>query len=895
MTMTETLLATSPSAIQLRNRLEEMVMKDLLGPAQGEEEESIESPTTRYLVGILSPRIRVNRASPAQTTKQTKPLDNDENEEDGDTELLDGEDLALGGSDSPQEGTTDQSAAQEKVLIPSSFGLTMCVDLDTTSLQVTASWGHYLKESSEFLLSEKTGNPKRVWKRHPRGGEPHTFPLFEGPIPPIIADPTCPEVLIQGLIRKRSDHWSVTLFLVNGQQEPDRLRDQAWIFQPTISVEASDGSAVFHKRQTQVDLSGTDSAVKAENQMLAMLYRNCVEFAVGHGMSVHVVVSPADPNRAIRVETEVVPAYEIPRSTPPKPEDAVINPAFGKLSELVLDMKILAETEPKDFRTKFQPLIDAYRDWIDQEEKKKDDPHENLESFSDPAKRAIWHCREALKRIEAGVVLLEGDPIAGSAFKFANRAMWLQRTHSLFAEKIRRDEKIEFASIDVPANRSWYPFQLAFMLLNLPGITRFDHPERSEDPQAVADLLWFPTGGGKTEAYLGLTAYTLALRRLQGIVEGRSGESGVAVLMRYTLRLLTLQQFQRASALICACEVIRRDGITNGDPKWGLTPFRIGLWVGGSSTPNRTEDSDEAVKAHHSGKRGGTGGVGSPHQLTNCPWCGTKIDPGKHIRVERFNEGACRTIIYCGSSMGECLFSRKQSPNEGLPVMVVDEEIYRRLPSVLITTVDKFAQMPWNGAVQMLFGQVNGYCERHGYRSPEIEDSDKHPQTRKGIPPAKTVPHNPLRPPDLIIQDELHLISGPLGTLVGLYETAVDRLCTWEVGGKMVRPKVVASTATIRQAREQVFGLFARELKIFPPSGLEIGNNFFSLQRKPSEEHRLVVVFPQSCRVHRHLCPRTKTQSRTNSCICSFPCRRTEALRGAGYPGRSLDDARGLF
>ena len=159
--------------------------------------------------------------------------------------------------------------------------------------------------------------------------------------------------------------------------------------------------------------------------------------------------------------------------------------------------------------------------------------------------------------------------------------------------------------------------------------------------------------------------------------------------------------------------------------------------------------------------------------------------------------------------------------------MVVDEEIYRRLPSLLITTVDKFAQMPWNGSVQMLFGQVDGYCERHGFRSPHLADARRSWRStastgrRASSPSARVLPHNPLRPPDLIIQDELHLISGPLGTLVGLYETAIDQLCTWEVGGKRVRPKVVASTATIRRASDQVYGLFLRSLNVFPPHGLE--------------------------------------------------------------------------
>ncbi len=583
--------------------------------------------------------------------------------------------------------------------------------------------------------------------------------------------------------------------------------------------------------------------MKAENDLLAMLYRRHVEFAVGHGIGVHVDPA-ADPNFAVRVRTKVVPAYEVPRTTPPRPEDAAVNPAFAKLAGLVLDMKLLAEASQKQLRPLLQPLLDAYADWIEREEKRIAEPGEGLTHFRHVAEQAIARCRMTFERIRVGLDLLGSDDRAAQAFQFMNRAMWLQRTHSLFAERVRRgDDQPDMGAIDLPENRSWYPFQLAFILLNLPGITRLDHPERGEASDAVADLLWFPTGGGKTEAYLGLTAYTLGLRRLQGPVEGRAGESGVTVLMRYTLRLLTLQQFQRATALVCACEDIRRTALSNGDNRWGKTPFRIGLWVGGSTTPNWTSDADEAVKSAHGGKRraGAVGGAGSPHQLTNCPWCGTRIEPGKHIKVEKYGDGAGRTLIYCGAKFGQCKFSMKEAPGEGLPVMVVDEEIYRRLPSLLITTVDKFAQLPWNGAVQMLFGQVDGYCERHGFRSPglaeaaeELEVGGVH-RARGPVPAAKVLPQNPVRPPDLIIQDELHLISGPLGTLVGLYETAIDRLCTWEVNGQKVRPKVVASTATIRRAGDQVYGLFLRSLNVFPPSGLDIGDNFFSLQRPSSE------------------------------------------------------------
>lgn len=791
-------LLQAPSPAALRDELEQLVLADLLGPAGGQEEELTDRQVRdRYLVGMLAPR--------RQRIVQ---------------EELD--DLSVTGEDAPDDGPVDVGPSQAASMFPSSFGLTCTIDGSASTIRISAHWGRYSRVKSETLTTAQTEKPQTVWKRQPMGGHIPAFVLADGARAMWNPDPEQPEVRVRAAVRRMGDCWSVTVFLVNEQDEPEKSRDAAWIFQPELRVSAPDGAPIFRRRVDLQRLPAVDAVAAAEDQAMAMLYRHEVEFAVGHGVAVHADVLPTDPTCATEIVTRVVPSYEIGPTVSPTADDI---PAIATVE---LDMRALASLPTGGFTTALHPLVTAYTDWIARQRPRIADPATGLAEYVGVAEDVLDRCAVARDRIAVGITLLDTNDQAAEAFRFMNRAMWQQRVQSRWAEERRRGRPVAIEDLDVPAQRSWRLFQLAFILLNLPALTDVRHADRTGDGDALADLLWFPTGGGKTEAYLGLTAYTLGIRRLQGVVAGRSGMDGVAVLMRYTLRLLTLQQFQRATALICACETIRRSAVAHGDLRWGTTPFRIGLWVGERTTPNTTERSAEALK-RDGGQPSVFGGSGSPHQLTHCPWCGTAIDAGKHVVV---NKTAGRTLLYCGDKLGDCPFSARQAPGEGLPVLVVDEEIYRRLPALLIATVDKFAQMPWKGQVQMLFGQVDGYCERHGFRSPEIEDADRHPP-KDGLPAAQSRPHGPLRPPDLIIQDELHLISGPLGTLVGLYETGVDHLASWEVGGLRVRPKVIASTATIRRAADQMQALFLHRVAVFPPQGLDANDNFFAQQRQP--------------------------------------------------------------
>ena len=541
-----------PSKRSLRSELEQAVLRDLLGPAGGPEEEVNESSLRdRYLVGMLAPR--------------GNPLPPEQDEE-----------LAVTEAGSPEDGQPDTGTAAATSMTPSSMGLTFTVARDASAIVVTARWGRYHREPSETIVTPKTGAPKMVWKREQMSYTSPPILLAEGPIRSWNPSEDQPEVLVRGLVRRLHDEWIVTLFLINGQPTPAKTQDRAWLFQAELSVAAPDGAAIFRSRPHLGESGISDDAVKAEQRALAMTYRARVEFAIGHGISVHAVTAPGQSDRAVLLSTCAVPAYELARTDAPSPQDV------EGLGRLTLDMKTLAETPAADLSAHLAALPDTYATWIDEQSRRINDPATGLESCRDIATSAMKHCSEALARIRDGVALLARDPQAAEAFRFMNRAMWLQRTHTIFAEERRRAGTRTLSDLDLPENRSWRPFQLAFILINLPGITDLAHQDRSEGAEAIADLLWFPTGGGKTEAYLGLTAYTLGLRRLQGAVCGRDGEHGIAVLMRYTLRLLTLQQTQRASTLICACESIRREARALGDNRWGETPFRIGLWVGQS-------------------------------------------------------------------------------------------------------------------------------------------------------------------------------------------------------------------------------------------------------------------------------------------------------------------------
>jgi len=673
------------------------------------DEELTDSPTIHYLAGILYP------SNVAVDVEE----DDDANQAPSDDE------------DEMDSGTLISASSN-----PSSIGMTFVVkNGETVSLQARAA---------KYTPEKDATSQYTIWKRRELEIQPiiHVIARSDIARKEITEDL---ELLIR--VRDRGGTSVVTVTLINTHKTESKTHISAeyCFFQPSIEAR-SDGKTKSIFLARQINKTGLQDADRELNDLL---YRHAPEFAVGHGCSVGWETN--DNQTATRIHTEIIPGYEILQMSP----DSIIEYKS-------LGMKFLATAKKKQLIGELQKISSAYSIWIGQQ---KDLIPSLPEKMRAVASRNMENCSQVLTRIVSGIQLLEKNEMVRESFQLANQAMLTQRARIVW---MKQKPESGSALPVLSEEHRWRPFQIAFMLMCIGSI---ENP--LDETRLMVDLLWFPTGGGKTEAYLGLTAFTIFLRRFKHKERG----SGVAVLMRYTLRLLTIQQFQRAATLIMACENIRR---SMSDHRLGHDPISLGLWVGGSATPNSLKDAKSALLELVDGERVLEG---NPFQILSCPWCGKKLSP-------RDYQVSSSMKIQCSNR--DCDFS------SGMPLFLVDEDIYSNSPSLLIGTVDKFARMPWMAQVSELFGRG-----------------------KKNV-----------LPPELIIQDELHLISGPLGTLVGLYETAVDILCQKDG----IPPKIIASTATIRRAGEQCKGLFNRSLTQFPPSALDARDTFFSKQVSQDEK-----------------------------------------------------------
>ena len=712
------------------------------------------------------------------------------------------------------DDSTEDRRAAKRGFFPSSMGLSFLVDAGVDVLDVAARWGEYhhveeadaddggagnssdtgkpreRTETAEDANTEDDGAASGVgsastwWQRTAREEAVRVvLPAADSrrqPVPDsgglILHTVARPVHVASFAGRIRPGVRSVSLFLVNDRTATaDRARDEAFAFQAEMEVHSAEP---FVPRPDPRGMSGDDRDERVAN----LHYADTSEYAAGHGIAAEWELSDGScrllrttwtPTAAVeKTETVEVPGVELAMAT------------LGDLLDGSAAERALT------------PLVAGYRAWIDQQ-------HATLSGLTgerrETAEELLFFAGSAADRIARGIRVLAQDADALDAFRVANRAVAAALSRRLAREGVTEAPR-------------WRAFQLAFLLLNLSGLADPANPERE-----FVDLLFFPTGGGKTEAYFGLAAFTMVLRRLRNPEDGGRAGAGVSVIMRYTLRLLTLDQLGRAAGLVCALELERRKDAG----RYGDWPFEIGLWVGKAGTPNRLgergDNRSDSARSTVSQYKNNPQGRPAPIPLEGCPWCGEDFTPDSFALLPNADHP---TELRIACANWECDFSG----DTPLPIVAVDEPLYRRLPAFLVATVDKFASLPWVGESGALLGGADRHDESGFYGAAEL---------RRGNPLAR-----PLPPPDLVIQDELHLIAGPLGTMAGLYEAAIEALCAREIDGRQVKPKIVASTATVRHAREQIQGLFGRPVThIFPPPGPSRDDSFFARTMPASQRN----------------------------------------------------------
>ena len=711
-----------PKYYEARDIVTNIIREDLFGPVEEDEIICKDRPLEYYIIGKLYPQ-----DSDATVVGAVSSEDIGEIEDEAGISLANGRN-------------------------PSSCGITFQLSKDVSEIHINARAFRY-KLMDYDAAKEKLGFAEKeyestdlFWKRQPANEYDNSISLGKLETGRAKIENMGNKLSLQILLHRvyQDGSRTVTVSLVNNnmleQHSRTRRNDEVLLsfFQPKISIEV-DQTNGFEDVRKNIHMNSDPELLELE-----MLYSGEKSYAVGHGCAANWNLDESGCCK--RIYIDYLPEYEVLQMMPSQ-----------EFQGKVIQMKYLSEAGVKEITGGLNDLIEGYENWINNQNQR----IQKLPSiYQETARHNIEKCQQTCERLRRSVKCMK-DATVFRAFRLANKAMFLQRKQMLESKEIAvKDEDIR-----------WYPFQLAFFLQEIVAIAEPDSREHDK-----VDLLWFPTGGGKTEAYLGIAAFTIFLRRLKYGSRGR----GVTVMMRYTLRLLSFQQFERAAAMICACELIRREENIGGGE------IGIGLWAGKALTPNKIEMADKILK----GEQDPDSPESNPRQLEKCPWCHHDIRPEDYT----CDIPAKRMRVRCSNP--KCSF------HGGLPVYLVDEEIYKYKPAYIVATVDKFAQIALREETSGIFGIDEG-----------------------------------LIPPQLIIQDELHLISGPLGTITGAYETAITKLCEYQ-GHK---PKIIASTATIRNAKDQIRGLYGMDYTQFPPQGLSIKDSYFAVQsdrdHKPSRKY----------------------------------------------------------
>ena len=744
----------------------------------GEEILQRDGPLKRYGIGVLYPLEVLDEATNEETTAGVEGGERELLTKDAQTQISEIADRA--GEIAIDSNSGDPDLANANQYRPSTIGISFLPHLrDEDTLRVSVTGGRY-----DPKIIRVAGTERSWWLRRPiqiiTTFSAQMLNQRTGLIPAATTESTNTEGLTlatEVFVRPSGQGRLVTVCAVNRTPQAGPI-DTCCVFQIQLSVTVKNASGTAGilpyptPQKQQPD---------EEEESLALLYRDVQTYAVGHGCAAD-WDTPVS-GKTHRASAESLPACEVPSITPE------VLSRDG--TPLRIRMALLAGlTKDEDPFDALNELANEYEAWIKGRTKEAaclPGTHQAA------AQRHLAECARCLERMCDGIAYLQRDTTAFAAFQLANHAILLQqvrqyreprrlnfdaRTHRLTFDQAYPEPDL----LNTGTRGSWYAFQAAFLLASV--ISTADGSARDRE---TVELIWFPTGGGKTEAYLGLAAFSMFLRRLRNPTD-----TGVNVLTRYTLRLLTAQQFQRAAGLICAMEYLRRRG-TN-QQGLGDTPFTIGIWLGSATTPNKRQDARTILARLVRGVRE----TENPFLLDRCPWCGAQMGSIKYRRrpprgvprVFGYERSKNSVILRCTDQ--QCPFQRQ------LPVYVIDEDIYAHRPTIVIGTIDKFAMLAWRPEARSLFG-----IDSHGNRT--------------------------CSPPGLIIQDELHLIAGPLGSLAGLYETIIEELCTDHRATLPIRPKLVSSTATIRRYEDQIRHLYARtDTALFPPPGLTASDSFFA-------------------------------------------------------------------
>lgn len=897
----------------MREKLIEDMIKEVYGPRDGSEEEMKGDVLKEYITGILIP-------------SSYDKYSNEPDSESLDNGTEDAED-----SDSDDEKVVSISPELDAKSRIKSAGISFNVPEGEASFKICITWGRYCKQD-------------KIWKRKPYGLVSEIKVNDTGKSIHIYSGEDGHIDLYTRKISSGNNINSIIAIVINNLNiEPNANNNKlatASIFQLSMRINRLD-------KNRNVSLPEEYNT----KDLLNFLYRNKTARARGfmcsaiwkdieYPESIQNFIWPDglyfySQNKAIYEEfktpdfrTDFTPLY-----ADPSPElDWDLK--YGE--EPVLSAYELSEMwDEEQINKYFDPLVTAYKKWIDENRK----IAENIDI--DLTSNLISRQEIFIHRVEDGINTLKINSAVRLAFCFSMRVLWLQY-------KWRNGNN----------NFKLRPFQLAFLLINIDPVN-----DSKSSYRDTMDLLWIPTGGGKTEAYLSVMAFDMALRRIKGIRNGKTG-GGTAIITRYTLRLLTIQQFARTMKMVTAAEYLRimkSANLTGWRPEkcdlkndfiYGSIRFSAGIWVGDSMSPNSLDDAIKTL-ADREGKNSG-----DPAQVIRCPACGswlsippaglppgnntiyfvfnysknpeeldriiqnidTRIDDSTNIVSRSIknsnhnsnyftleitisstvkvkprtvdslwdkisNKNTCMKItsfrasrpgyfglpkevkrktsrneisryrdfeIYCTNpacALNNNVFYIEGVPPENndenplpdhytkkkteieafkensripVPAYTVDEQIYHKCPTIIVSTVDKIARLAFEPRVSSIFGNIKYYNKYYGYYYNENLLSNP----TQSIMNSSIKIDRPFSPPELIVQDELHLLTGTLGSMFGLYESAIEGLI--EVNGDGTKPKYIASTATIKDADNQIKQLFNRNLSIFPPYGMDISSNFFS-------------------------------------------------------------------